>query len=109
MPSLDVAGVLVQLAGSLADLPLAHPLDVPHQEPQKSGGGGTSPVLVGGGIAGTLALAGGLIWVRERARRTDDSAVSAGLDGHSHAEGDEQAAAPAVEPGDDAGPRQEPA
>ncbi|HEX8649078.1 MAG TPA: hypothetical protein VF715_19455 [Thermoleophilaceae bacterium] len=106
MPSLDLAGALLQLAGSLGDLPLAHPLDVPHQEPPKSGGGGASPVLVGGGIAGTLALAGGLIWVRQRALRTDDSA---GLEGHAHAEGHEQAAGPTVEPGDHAGPGEEPA
>ncbi len=107
MPSLDVAGALVQLAGSVADLPLAHPLDVPHEEPtQRSGDGGTSPVLVGGGIAGTLALAAGLIWIRQRALRTDSSAP---LEGHAHAEGHEQAAGPAVEPGDHAGPRQEPA
>lgn len=106
MPSIDL-GTLAQLAGMLADLPLAHPDDIPHQEPQKSGGGGgASPVLVGGGIAGTLALAGGLIWVRQRALSTDDSAV---LDGHAQPEGDEQRAGAPVEPGDHAGPREEPA
>ena len=101
MPSLDVAGALLQLVN---DLPLAHPLDVPHQEPKGDGGG--SPVLIGGGIAGTLALAGGLIWVRQRALKAEGSAP---LEGDAHAEGHEQSAGPAVEPGHDAGPRQEPA
>ena len=107
MPAADLAGALVQLAGSLADLPLAHPLDVPHQEPvPQSDGGGTSPVLVGGGIAGTLALAGGLIWVRQRALREEGSAA---LEGHAQAEADEQGAGAAVEPADHGGPGQEPA
>lgn len=107
MPSIDVAGALVQLAGALGDLPLGHPLDVPHQEPApKSEGGGASPVLVGGGVVGTLALAGGLIWVRQRALRDEGSVA---LDGHPHAQPDEQGTGHPVEPGDHAGPREEPA
>ena len=107
MPSVDLAAALVQLAGALGDLPLAHPLDVPHQEPvQNTGGGGASPVVIGGAIAGTMALAGGLIWVRQRALKAEDSA---GLEGHANAEGHEQDARPAVEPGDDSGAREEPA
>ena len=81
MPSIDLAGALVQLA-SAVDLPLAHPADVPHQEPAERPGEGANPVLVVGGIAGTLALAGGLIWVRQRALKTDDSAT---LEGHPNA------------------------
>ena len=107
MPSIDLAGALVQLAGALGDLPLAHPLDVPHEEPApKSEGGSASPVLVGGGVVGTLALAGGLIWVRQRALRDDGSAA---LEGDADAQPDEQGAGHAVEPGDHARPRQEPA
>ena len=106
MGVLDLAGSLLQLADVL-DPPLAHPTDIPHQEPAAPAddGGGTSPALVGGGVAATLALAGGLIWIRERARRAD----SAALEGHAHAETDQQGARAAVEPGDDARPRQEPA
>ena len=105
MGILDIAGSALQLADVL-EPPLAHPTDIPHQEPPStSDGGGTSAALVGGGVAATLALAGGLIWVRERARRAD----SAALEGDSQAETHEQRAGPAVEPGDDAGPREEPA
>ena len=68
--------------------------------------GGTSPVLVGGGVVLTLALTGGLIWVRERSRKAE---ASAALEGDAHADGDEQRAGPAVEPGDHARPREEPA
>jgi hypothetical protein len=107
MGALDLAGAVVQLVGGL-DVPLAHPTDFPHEEvdPKPGGGGGTSPVLVGGGVVLTLALTGGLIWVRERTRRADESAA---LEGHAHAEADEQRARPAVEPGDDPRPGQEPA
>lgn len=73
--------LLVDLAASLAqvaaDLPLAHEIGVPHQEPQKSSGGGASPIVVGGGIVATLGLAGGLFWVRERTRRADAEAQAA--------------------------------
>jgi hypothetical protein len=52
MGMLDLAGSLVQLAGSV-DLPLAHPTDFPHEEvdPKQGGGGGTNPVLVGAAMA----------------------------------------------------------
>jgi hypothetical protein len=89
-------------------LPLAHELGVPHQEPQQPSGdgGGASPLLVGGGVAATLAITGGLIWVRERSRKAD---ALAALQGDAHADRDEQGAGPALEPGDHARPRQEPA
>ncbi len=54
-------------------LPLAHDIAQPHQEPTTDSGGGTSPVLIVAIVAGTLVLAGGLIWVRERARRQDEA------------------------------------
>ena len=106
MGVLDLAAPVLQLLDAL-DPPLAHPSDIPHTEPPppKESGGGTSPAVVGGGVAATLALAGGLIWVRERARKAD----SAALEGHPQPEADQQHAGPAVEPGDHAGPRQEPA
>ncbi len=97
MAALDVLGVL---------LPLAHELGQPHQEPTSGGGGGASPVLVGGGVAATLALAGGLIWVRERARKAD---ASAALQGDANADRDEQRTGPALEPGDHPRAGQEPA
>jgi hypothetical protein len=96
---LDVLGIVV---------PLAHEIGVPHQEPQAQGdGGGASVVLVGGGVAATLALTGGLIWVRERGRKAD--AASAALEGDAHADRDEQRSGAALEPGDHARPGQEPA
>ena len=99
MGVLDVLGVVV---------PLAHEIGVPHQEPQsQSDGGGASPLLVGGGVAATLALTGGLIWVRERTRRAD--AASAALEGDARADRDKQDAGAALEPGDHARPGQEPA
>jgi hypothetical protein len=107
MGVVDLAGSALQLLNAV-DLPIAHPLDYPHVEPtpQKEDGGGTSPVLVGGGVVATLALTGGLIWVRERVRKAEQSAP---LEGDAHAERDEQRAGPAIEPGDHGGPRQEPA
>ena len=58
MVGLDLVAVVVQLLG---ELPLAHDIGLPHQDPApRSDGGGTSPVLVGGGVAATVGLAGGL-------------------------------------------------
>jgi hypothetical protein len=107
MGVLDLAAPVLQLVDAL-DPPLAHPLDYPHVEPQppKESGGGASPALIGGGVAATLALAGGLVWVRERARKAEESAA---LEGDAKAEPDQQRAGAAIEPGNDAGPRQEPA
>ena len=97
MVGLDLVASLGQL---LADLPLAHDIGVPHQDPAPQGDeGGTSPVVVGGGVAATVALAGGLFWVRERARRAE---ASAALEGDAGADRDEQRARPAIEPGDHA-------
>ena len=86
---------------------LAHDFGQPHQEPlPKSDGGGASPLLVGGGIAATLAVTGGLIWVRERTRRLD---ASAALEGDAHADRDEQRTGTAIEPADHPRTGQEPA
>jgi hypothetical protein len=90
---------LLELVDTVLDLlPLAHPTDVPHVEPapQSDDGGGASPVLVGGGVLATLVLAGGLIWVRQRAE------AAAALERDAQADGDEQGTGAAVEPGDDA-------
>ncbi|HEX8065987.1 MAG TPA: hypothetical protein VF520_05630 [Thermoleophilaceae bacterium] len=57
------------------DLPLAHDLGYPHQEPARpagGGGGSASTLAIVAGVVLTLALAGALIWVRERARGQDD-------------------------------------
>jgi hypothetical protein len=105
--ALDLAASAGQLLGALVDLPLAHPLDYPHQEPaQSSDEGGTSPILIGGGVVLTIVLAGGLFWVRERVRRADESAA---LEGGTRPEADQQHPGGAVEPADQSRPREEPA
>lgn len=99
----DIALGVVQ---SLVDvLPLAHDIGAPHQEPTADEGG-TSPVLVGGGVVATLGLAGGLIWVRERSRKADESAA---LERDADADRDQQDAGAALEPGDHPRAGQEPA
>ncbi len=102
---IDLAAGLLQ---SVADvLPLAHDLGLPHEEVARDdSGGGTSPLVVGGGVVATVALAGGLIWVRERSRTADESAA---LESDADPDRDEQGARPALEPGDHARPGQEPA
>ena len=99
MPALDLIGNALQLA---------HDFGQPHPEPvpKSGGGGGASAALVGGGVAATLAVAGGLIWVRERTRRAD---ASTALEGDAHADRDEQRAGAAVEPRDNPRAGQEPA
>ena len=98
MPSLDLITNALQVA---------HEIGQPHQEPvPRSDGGGASPALVGGGVAATLAVAGGLFWVRERTRKLD---ASAALEGDAHADRDQQGTGAAVEPGDHPRAGQEPA
>jgi hypothetical protein len=87
-------------------VPVAHSLGYPHEEPTQSDSGGTSPLLIGGGIVATIGLAGGLFWVRERSLRADESAP---LEGHAKADADQQDAGPALEPGDHPRAGQEPA
>ena len=100
----DLALGLVQ---SILDvLPLAHDIGVPHEEQPTDEGGGTSPVVVGGGVAATLAVAGGLIWVRERSRKADQSAA---LERDADADPHQEDTGTALEPGDHARPGQEPA
>lgn len=103
----DLAGGLVQALGDVV-VPLAHNIGYPHQEPAPTtdSGGGTSGVVVGAAVVSTLALAGGLIWVRERGRKADESAA---LERDADADGDEKGTRPALEPGDHARPGQEPA
>ena len=108
MGVVDLAGPVLQLLDA-ADPLLAHPLDYPHEEvgPAKGDGDdGVSPVLVAGGVIATLAVTGGLIWVRERMRRAE---ASAALEGDAHADPEQQHPGPAVEPGDHPRPREEPA
>jgi hypothetical protein len=82
---------LVLLALALgADLALAHPSDYPHEEPTSSEADSTSSLLIVAGVVVTLALVGGLVWLKERARRAEAEDV------------EEQMAA---EPGADAGQR----
>ncbi len=58
------------------ELPLAHDIALPHEEPQRSGGG-ASTVVIAAVIVATLAVAGALIWLRERTRRADQQAPPA--------------------------------
>jgi hypothetical protein len=97
----DIATALVDVI-----VPLAHEIGVPHEEFPSQDNGGTSPALVAGGVVATLGLAGGLIWVRERSRKADESAA---LERDADADPDQQDAGPALEPGDHARPGQEPA
>lgn len=46
-------------------------------EPTGDGDGGTSPVVVGGVAIGLIALAGGLIYARERERRSGTATAAA--------------------------------
>ena len=56
------------LASVLDVLQLAHETQLPHQEPVSSGGsgGGASTIVIIAGIVATLALVGGLVWVKKR-------------------------------------------
>jgi hypothetical protein len=104
--ALELVTSVGQLVGAAGDLPLAHPLDTPHQEPVARDEGGASPILIVGGVVLTVATAGGLFWVRERMNRLDESAA---LEGGPDSEADQQDAGAAVEPGDHPRPRQNPA
>ena len=55
---------LLAAAGDL--LQIAHDTQLPHQEPVKSSGGGASTVLILAGVVVTLALVGGLVWLKKR-------------------------------------------
>jgi hypothetical protein len=99
----------VGVAQAVVDVvvPLAHNIGSPHQDPPaQSDSGGTSPVLIGGGIVATIGLAGGLFWVRERSLKADDSAP---VERDAKADADQQDARPALEPGDHPRAGQEPA
>ena len=77
MALLHAAASLVSAVGEI-DLPLAHSIGYPHQEPvRKSGGGNASAIVIAAVIVATLALAGGLFWVRERVRRAEAAEAEA--------------------------------
>ena len=54
------------LAGVLELVQLAHDTQLPHEESESGGDGGTSTVLVLAGVAVALALVAGLVWVKKR-------------------------------------------
>ena len=58
---------MIALLASLLDvLQIAHETQLPHQEPMKGSGGGASTIAIIAGVAVTLALVGGLVWVKRR-------------------------------------------
>ena len=54
------------LAGLADVLLIAHETQVPHQEPSSGSGGGASTIVIIAGIVVTLALVGGLVWLKKR-------------------------------------------
>ena len=58
---------MTALLASLLDvLQIAHETQLPHQEPMKGSSGGASAIVIIAGVAVTLALVGGLVWVKKR-------------------------------------------
>ena len=58
---------MTALLASLLDvLQIAHETQLPHQEPMKGSGGGASTIVIIAGVAVTLALVVGLVWVKRR-------------------------------------------
>ena len=47
-------------------LVIAHETTFVHEEPPKGAGGGASTILIIAGIVVTLALVGGLVWLKKR-------------------------------------------
>lgn len=59
---------MTEVLSALGDiLQIAHETQIPHQEPVSSGsGGGASTIVIVAGIVVTLALVGGLVWLKKR-------------------------------------------
>jgi hypothetical protein len=59
---------MTELLASLVDIfQIAHDTQFPHQEPVSSGsGGGASTIVIVAGVLVTLALVGGLVWLKKR-------------------------------------------
>lgn len=58
---------MIDLLAPLADLlQIAHDTQMPHEEPAKGSGGGASTVVILAGVVVTLALVGGLVWLKKR-------------------------------------------
>ena len=64
---IEVAATVADWIASVA-LPIAHELDVPHEEPASSDGG-TSVVVILVGVVATLAAVAGLVWLKQRTDR----------------------------------------
>ena len=58
----------VVLAAVLELVQIAHDADFPHQEPMEVGGsgGGASTIVILAGVAVTLAVVAGLVWLKKR-------------------------------------------
>jgi hypothetical protein len=58
---------MIDVLSALGDvLQLAHDTQIPHQEPAKGASGGASTVIILVGVVVTLALVGGLVWLKKR-------------------------------------------
>jgi hypothetical protein len=58
---------MTEVLSALGDvLQIAHETQIPHQEPPRGAGGGASTVVIIAGVLVTLALVGGLVWLKKR-------------------------------------------
>ena len=59
---------MTEVLSALGDiLQIAHDTQLPHEEPVSSGGGGgASTIVIVAGVVVTLALVGGLVWLKKR-------------------------------------------
>ena len=88
---------------------LAHNIGPPHTEPppQSDGGGGAGAAVIVVVIVVTLAIAGGLIWLRQRMARLEAGEGSVALERDAQAQRDQDRARPALEPRNDPRPGQQ--
>ncbi len=60
---------MIVLASLLDVVQIAHDTGIPHDDPMKGAGGGTSVIVIVAGILVSLVAVAGLIWLK---RRVDD-------------------------------------
>ena len=58
---------MTDVLSTLGDvLQIAHETNFIHEEPPKGAGGGASTIVIIAGVLVTLALVGGLVWLKKR-------------------------------------------